>query len=121
MLAIPVEREQEYAEHKRCPSCNKPTAGVDDYKNIRSGSITKTCVKCRESVYTSYKKKERITKRSMTKDDKLSLYHKLVKGIDKEVVLKTIAANPHLFKIWELLEDENIQPSENILIETTTV
>jgi hypothetical protein len=53
--------EKEYKEYLRCRNCNRATPdGINDYRNRKTGSLTKTCIKCRNSVYRSLAKKPRL-------------------------------------------------------------
>lgn len=40
----------------RCSNCSRKTQGKEDYINKKNGKITKTCLKCRESVKKSLAK-----------------------------------------------------------------
>jgi hypothetical protein len=86
-----IDYNTEYIEYKRCRSCNRETRGIEDFKNIRSEKITKTCIICRKSVYASLKKKPRpkpINKITMRKS--IDLYVRLLKGFGKEQIAEKI-------------------------------
>jgi endogenous inhibitor of DNA gyrase (YacG/DUF329 family) len=81
--------EDEYANHTRCPLCRKQTNGIEDYQNIRTKSITKSCAKCRKSVYASYKKNVRPKKQTITMKQQLVFLHILIlelNNIDELIV-----------------------------------
>ena len=101
-----IDYNKEYKEHLRCPNCNRKTAGIDDYKNIRSGKITKTCAKCRASVYKSYRKIPRIKKKKITMKEKVELFNILIKDLDKLEVEKFIENNPTYENILKTLITE---------------
>lgn len=76
----------DYDVHLKCPSCDESTNGIIDYKNIRTGKITKTCFKCREYVYNSLKKKRRLPtyKKQMRMKELIEIYKKFIKKIHIE-------------------------------------
>ena len=77
-----IDYTDEYKEHKRCPNCNLPTQGIEDYKNIKSGKITKTCKRCRHRVLKSYNLKCK----KLTKKDYLNAYRDILKLIHNDVI-----------------------------------
>lgn len=88
----PIDYNKEYKEYKRCKCCNRVTKGEEDFKNIRSGKLTKTCITCRTSVYASLKKKPRpAPKKKLTNKEKIICYMKLVEALDKTVLTETIS------------------------------
>src|SRR5438874_1418638 len=85
-----IDFNTEYKEHKRCMNCNKPTNGIEDFKNIHTGKLTKTCKKCRENVYASFKKKPRNLTKPPKKDTQIYLLKQLIKKIDKDEINQII-------------------------------
>ena len=69
---------QEYLEYKRCRNCRRPTKGEEDFMNIKTGSRTKTCNKCRARVLKSYDKMKKPTQKETIEalSKVLSLIHK---------------------------------------------
>ncbi len=60
--------------------CNRVTNWIEDYKNIRSWNITKTCKTYRITVYKSFKKKPRKVKRkNLKKNEQIDLLVILIK------------------------------------------
>ena len=94
----------EYKNYLRCPNCKKPTTGIEQFQNIRSGNITKTCFKCRDAIYTSYKKKPRLKKKTITMRDKMGLLRHLVNRLkedDKSDIIKQDYRFGEIFKSIE--------------------
>jgi len=81
-----IDYNKEYEDHLRCKNCNRKTNGIDDFKNIKTGNIVKTCLNCRISVYASLKKKTRLTKKKLTNKEKLECYTKLINALDKDIL-----------------------------------
>lgn len=109
-IIIKPDFTKEYENHTRCQNCNRKTQGIDDYKNIRTGTNTKTCLKCRKTVYKSLQKKSNIiTKRTNQKDkitiyeERLKLYEKILKLINEKGIEKFKEENIELFKLMETL------------------
>jgi len=48
--------ENDENDFLRCRNCSRKTNGKQDYINKKNGKITKTCIKCRESVKKSLAK-----------------------------------------------------------------
>lgn len=97
-----VNYNEEYDKHLRCPNCNKETVGIEDYKNIRTGAITKTCMKCREIVYRSYNKKIRIRKKKTTMREKVELLEVIFQtNKNRDLYDEIIIANPKYKDIIE--------------------
>jgi len=88
----PIDYNKEYLDHLRCRTCNRPTKGIEDFKNIKSGKITKTCLNCRVSVYASVKKNPRVLKKKITNKEKLACFAKLIEPLNKEKI-KDLAKN----------------------------
>ena len=86
---------EEYQNHLRCPTCKRKKNGEEDFKNIRSGRITKGCNECKSKIYQSYKKKHRKTmvKRVHLKD-KVKLLKDLLSKIDKAQIETLIEKHP---------------------------
>jgi len=51
-----IEEKDEDTEFLRCKNCSRKTKGKEDFINKKNGNITKTCLKCRESVKKSLAK-----------------------------------------------------------------
>lgn len=68
----------------KCPSCNRKTSGPEEYKNIRSGNITKTCQRCRASVRESLGKTTR--KRPVTQREIFGILLKLYLGMNETML-----------------------------------
>ena len=83
-----IDYNKEYKEHLRCPNCNRPTKGEEEYKNIRSNKITKTCIRCRTSVYKSFKKKPR--KKKPTQKETIAALYRIIDSIHEDVVKTAI-------------------------------
>ena len=66
-----IDYNKEYLDHLRCKNCNRKTNGIEDFKNIRSGNITKTCLGYRKSVYAALKKKPQQNNKTYTNRDKI--------------------------------------------------
>ena len=62
-----IDYNTEYKDYLRCNNCNRQTNGIADFKNKKSGRITKTCINCRESVLKS------VMKINLTKPPKITL------------------------------------------------
>ena len=90
----------EYENHTRCPNCNRKTTGIDDFKNIRSNNIVKTCLKCRKSVYNSLRKRpDRISARTNLKE-KIKIYEERINKLEDVI------------RIMSNMEFERINPKE---------
>ena len=83
-----INYNQEYKEHKRCPTCNRKSEGVQDYKSKRSNKLTKTCLKCRASVLKSLKKKPQ--PRKPTQKETIEALYKILDCIDTKVIRDAI-------------------------------
>jgi len=46
-----------YSNYLMCKNCNRKTQGPEDYKNTKTGKVTKTCAKCRSCVLRSLAKR----------------------------------------------------------------
>jgi len=84
---------EEYQSKLRCPSCNKKTKGEEDYKNIKTGKITKTCNICRSRVYSSYNKI-----REPTQKETIEGLLSIIKNVEKTNLDKILNDNPDLKK-----------------------
>jgi hypothetical protein len=75
-----IDYNTEYKDYLRCRNCNRSTNGIDDFKNKKSGRITKTCINCRQSVLKS------VMKINLTKPPKITLRQrvKLLEDLLKE-------------------------------------
>ena len=51
-----IEENDDNNEFLRCKNCSRKTKGKEDFINKKNGNITKTCLKCRESVKKSLAK-----------------------------------------------------------------
>jgi len=104
-----IDYNKEYLEHTRCRGCNRKTSGAEDFKNIRSGKMTKTCKVCRSSVYASLKKKPRQKPPPrLTQRAKLQYYQQLIKRLNTEDLttnLKTIDNTEFNQEVLNLLKD----------------
>jgi hypothetical protein len=105
MVNKAIDYNEEYKEHKRCPNCNRKTAGIEDYKNIRSGNITRTCKKCRECVYKSFKKKPRFQKKKVTLKEIVGTFSDILEDMDKEQLKKIVEKHPEYRPSIEFLID----------------
>lgn len=81
-----VDYNKEYADYLRCKNCGRKTSGIDDYKNIKSGKLTKTCLMCRVSVYSSLKKHPHTIKKVFKLRDKVDSLLNLIRHIDPEIL-----------------------------------
>lgn len=72
---------QEYLEYKRCKTCNRPTQGEEDFRNIKTGSRTKTCQRCRARVLKSYDKIKKPTQKQQ-----LEALNKVISLIHQDVI-----------------------------------
>jgi hypothetical protein len=72
---------QEYLEYKRCRNCKRPTKGEEDFMNIKTGSRTKTCKRCRARVLKSYDKIKKPTQK-----EKLNALNKVLGLIHIDVI-----------------------------------
>lgn len=84
---------EEYKNKLRCPTCNKKTKGEEDYKNIKTGKITKTCNTCRSRVYASYNKI-----REPTQKETIEGLLQIIKNVEKTSLDKILDKNPDLKK-----------------------
>ena len=75
-----IERT-DYILYKRCRNCNRQTEGIQDFKNLKTGKITKTCIKCRNSVIKSLQKRasEGKTKKKITMREKMEVLNNIIK------------------------------------------
>jgi hypothetical protein len=89
-----IDYNKEYKEHKRCPNCNRKTAGEEQYKNIRSNKLTKTCDKCRSAVYKSYRKKPRVKPKRLKMKDKIDILKSLLGDTDNDKINELIEQHP---------------------------
>jgi ribosomal protein L34E len=80
-----IDYNKEYEEHMRCKNCNRKTNGIDDFKNIKTGNIVKTCINCRKSVYTSIKRSNKIPK-TYKNTEKINDLLLLISKIDKDIL-----------------------------------
>lgn len=87
-LSTVVDYNKEYKEYKRCKNCNRKTKGIEDFQNIRTKKITKTCIKCRTSVYKSIKNNPRKIIKPLTNKEKLSFYETLMSSLGDEFIKK---------------------------------
>lgn len=94
--SVNIDYNKEFSDHLRCPNCSRKTTGVAEYKNIKSGKVTKTCKKCRDSVYKSLKKKPRIKHKPITQKETIAFYKTLIDTIPSEVLKLHITLNPEL-------------------------
>jgi hypothetical protein len=95
-----IDYNDEYKKHLRCPTCNRKSNGLDDFKSLKTGRKTKTCVKCRTSVYKSLKKimekPEYIKKKRITQKQQLAIYRDVVSVVGIETLLKALGDNVSL-------------------------
>ncbi len=97
-----IDYNTEYKEYKRCFNCDSVTQGIDDYKNIRTGKVTKNCKKCRERVLISYNKKPRVTKKNPTNKEIIEAMKTIIDQINKEKLTEIInkPENKQIKKIY---------------------
>ena len=97
-VKIETDYNQEYLDHLRCRNCNRKTKGIEDFKNIRSGNITKTCIGCRKSVYASLKKRPQQNNKTYTNRDKIMDLMLLLDEMDNKVIEEALlkVENPRL-------------------------
>jgi len=57
-----IDYNTEYAEYRRCKTCNRKTNGIEDFTNLKTKKPTKTCMRCRERIRKSINKKVMLTK-----------------------------------------------------------
>jgi len=92
-----IDYNEEYKNKLRCPSCNRKTKGVEDYKSVKNNRIVKTCIKCRQSVINSNKKNKRPKK--PTKNDYINGLRELINKFDEETLNK-ILEEDEKYKIY---------------------
>ena len=102
MMDNNIDYNKEYKEYKRCLNCNSPTEGIEDYKNLRTGQLTKTCKKCRERVLISYNKKPRVAKKNPTNKEIIQALKTIIDQIDGDIITEIINKpdNKHIKKIY---------------------
>ena len=86
-----IDYNQEYKNHLRCPSCNRKTNGIEDYKSVRTNRTVKTCIKCRMSVINSNKKN--IKPKKPTKNEYIEGLRELIYRFDKDTLNKILEEN----------------------------
>lgn len=78
----PIDYNAEYRMFMRCPTCNRKCDGIDDFRSIKTRRITKTCIKCRSSVYKSLKKimdkPEYKAKKKLTLRQQLAVFKQVI-------------------------------------------
>lgn len=90
-----IDYNKEFAEKLRCPACHRKTT-KDDYKSVRGDKITKTCIKCRQSVI-NWNKKTRPT-RKPTKTELIQGLKDIINLVDKETLTALLDNNEELKK-----------------------
>lgn len=76
-----IDYNTEYAEFRRCRTCNRKTNGVEEYINLKTKKTTKTCIKCRERISKSLKKK---LKTKPTKNKLIEIFARFLNEIEPE-------------------------------------
>lgn len=100
-----IDYNKEYEEHLRCKNCNRKTNGINDFKNIKTGNIVKTCLNCRKSVYTSIKKTNNI-KKTYKNSDKINDLLLLINKIDKNVLNNALSSMEGKEQLQQLITYE---------------
>jgi hypothetical protein len=105
-----IDFEDDFKKHLRCPNCKRLTSGIDEFKHIRTGKITKTCSSCRACVYKSLKSKSRPEHRHITIKEKFDAYELYLKYFDKglreEMFSKMVEEHPDMKKVFKVLFDD---------------
>lgn len=93
-----IDYNYEFDNHLRCPNCNRKTQGPENFKNKKTGDITRTCDKCRASVLASVKKnsKKYPKKRKPTNKCLLETSKLIISQIDSDILDNIILNNPHI-------------------------
>lgn len=97
----PIRYPTRYEQHLRCPRCNQPTSGPDEFKNIRSGKLTKSCSACRSAACATSKKRPKAQNLPAHKKNKLNLtqqvfHHKQILACLPQETLDLVFADEKL-------------------------
>jgi hypothetical protein len=82
-----VDYNEQYKNYLRCRNCNRSTNGINDFKNKKSGRITKTCINCRECVLKSVMKINLTKPKKITLKQKVKFLEELLKELDDDRLL----------------------------------
>lgn len=87
-----------YEDHLVCKNCNRDTpGGIEEYKNAKTGRITKTCSKCRACVLKSLAKNPHLT--PLPLKTKLHILKRVINSLDPDIIEQLHAEEPLLQKI----------------------
>lgn len=98
-----IDYNYEYKNFLRCPNCNRQTEGKKNFKNIKSGNITKTCDKCRNSVLVSINKKPR--KKKPTMKQLLVISKIIIENIDENELNEIAEKNANIKPFLKYLKN----------------
>jgi hypothetical protein len=105
-----IDYNTEYAEYRRCRTCNRKTNGIEEYINLRTKKPTKTCTKCRERIRRSLRKKAALSK-PLTNRVIIEAFKSFLNQTDTEAYDKILndPANQDLkiLKKYRVVEKEN--------------
>jgi len=83
-----------YSNYLMCKNCNRKTQGPEDYKNTKTGKVTKTCAKCRSCVLRS------LAKRPQTKPptikQQIDIMKRALRTFDEETLKSLYDIQPKL-------------------------
>lgn len=92
-------KEKLISEYKLCSVCRKPANGIDDFKNIRSGNIVRSCIRCRAYYRDAQSRVDPIKKkRHYTKDELLTVISEALTKLDIANI-NTLSDDPEKQKI----------------------
>ena len=112
-----IDYNKEYSEFLRCPNCNRRTSGIDDFKNVKTGRIVKTCIRCRECVGKSLRKKPRIKVKAITNKERLEMCKLFLTYLDADICKKIIEEHPEAERVIndlfpQFIKEEQISDDE---------
>ncbi len=111
---VNIDFNKEYEQHLRCPNCNRQANGIDDFRNIKTGRVVKTCIKCRKCVYKSVLKKPRPNRKPITNKERLATYKFLVGHIPADTLKNIRDNNPSYERIFnDLFKDDDSHSDSN--------
>jgi hypothetical protein len=83
-----------YANHLMCRNCNRKTNGIEDYKNNKTGKVTKTCAKCRDCVLKSLAKNPQ--HKPLTLKQQIQIMKEVLKTLEPETLNDLYEQKPQL-------------------------
>jgi hypothetical protein len=114
-IRIKPNYTDEYKNHTRCKNCDRTANGIEDFTNIKTGSITKTCIKCRRSVYASVKRINRHKEKPLTLKDKVDLLGNMKNYLTYAQIELIKSDNPRLYSLLNAQHNYELRISQSML------